>query len=284
MKVGFLGPEASFTHTATKAAFAETEYTLVPYHSIPACIKAIEFGEVDLGVIPIENTIEGSVNTSVDYLFHQSNIPVGAELVLPIFQQLMVANENQVNWHSLKKILSHPQALAQSQSFIHQHFPMAELEPTPSTAYAANYVSSHPDELIAAIAPKLSAERYNLTIVGKDIQDVAINQTRFWVLGAKTVSLSLPAAEEKMTLALTMPNNMPGALHKALSVFSWRGIDLSKIESRPLKTTLGEYFFLIDLNATKPVELLANAIEELTLIGATVKVFGTYKVHEINGV
>lgn len=284
MKVGFLGPEASFTHTATKAAFAETEHTLVSYPSIPACIKAIEFGEVDLGVVPIENTIEGSVNTSVDYLFHQSTLPVGAELVLPVFQQLMVAKTNQAAWQKVKKIMSHPQALAQSQSFIHRHFPLAELEATPSTAYAANYVSCHPEELIAAIAPKLSAERYGLTIVEKDIQDVAVNQTRFWVLGATDVPLTLPAQEEKMTLALTMPNNMPGALHKALSVFSWREIDLSKIESRPLKTTLGEYFFLIDLNAKKPADLLTNAIEELALMGATVKIFGTYKVHEIHGV
>ncbi|EOI00477.1 prephenate dehydratase [Enterococcus moraviensis ATCC BAA-383] len=282
MKVGFLGPEASFTHTATKTAFPNEE--LISYHSIPACIKGVEFGEVDLGVVPIENTIEGSVNTTVDYLFHQTTIPVGAEIVLPIYQQLMVAKENKKTWQTIEKILSHPQALAQSQEFIRTHFPMAQLEATPSTAYAANFVASHPEQKIAAIAPKLSAEKYTLEIVGKDIQDVAINQTRFWVIGAEKVDLPIQSTDKKSTIALTMPNNMPGALHKALSVFSWREIDLSKIESRPLKTTLGEYFFLIDINVQKPQKLLDNAIEEIRLMGGSVKIFGNYKIHPINGV
>ncbi|WP_086313096.1 prephenate dehydratase [Enterococcus sp. 7F3_DIV0205] len=282
MKVGFLGPEASFTHNATKTAFPDDE--LISYHSIPACIKGVEFGEVDLGVVPIENTIEGSVNTTVDYLFHQTTIPVGAEIVLPIYQQLMVAKNNKDIWQETTKILSHPQALAQSQEFIRTYFPMADLEATPSTAYAANFVASHPDQKIAAIAPKLSAEKYDLKIVGKDIQDVAINQTRFWVIGSEKVELPIKATDKKLTIALTMPNNMPGALHKALSVFSWREIDLSKIESRPLKTTLGEYFFLIDINVQKPQQLLDNAIEEICLMGGSVKIFGNYAIHPINGV
>lgn len=282
MKVGFLGPEASFTHNATRTSFPEAE--LVSYHSIPACIKGVEFGEVDLGVVPIENTIEGSVNTTVDYLFHQTTIPVGAEIVLPIYQQFMVTKNNKAVWREITKILSHPQALAQSQEFIRAHFPMAELEATPSTAYAANYIASHPDEKMAAIAPKLSAEKYELEIVGKDIQDVAINQTRFWVLGAEKVELPIKSTEKKLTIAVTMPDNMPGALHKALSVFSWRDIDLSKIESRPLKTTLGEYFFLIDINVQKPQQLLENALEEIRLMGGKVKIFGNYAIHPINGV
>lgn len=282
MKVGFLGPEASFTHNATRTAFPDEE--LVSYHSIPACIKGVEFGEVDLGVVPIENTIEGSVNTTVDYLFHQTTIPVGAEIVLPIYQQLMVAKNNKEMWQEITKILSHPQALAQSQEFIRAYFPMAELEATPSTAYAANYVANHPDQKIAAIAPKLSGQTYGLEIVGKDIQDLAINQTRFWVLGAEKVDLPIKSEDQKLTIALTMPNNMPGALHKALSVFSWREIDLSKIESRPLKTTLGEYFFLIDINVQKPQPLLENALEEIRLMGGSVKIFGTYAIHRINGI
>ncbi|MGX7243335.1 prephenate dehydratase [Enterococcus quebecensis] len=282
MRVGFLGPEASFTHNATKTAFPNEE--LISYHSIPACIKGVEFGEVDLGVVPIENTIEGSVNTTVDYLYHQTSIPVGAEIVLPIYQQLMVAKNNQDKWQETTKILSHPQALAQSQEFIRTYFPMAELEGTPSTAYAANFVASHPEQKIAAIAPKLSAQTYELSIVGKNIQDVAINQTRFWVLGSEKVALPIASEDKKLTIALTMPNNMPGALHKALSAFSWREIDLSKIESRPLKTTLGEYFFLIDINVQKPQQLIDNALEEIRLMGGSVKIFGNYSIYPINGV
>lgn len=282
MKIGYLGPESSFTHTATKTAFPDQE--LVPYHSIPACIKAVEFSEVDLGVVPIENTIEGSVNTTVDYLFQKTTIPVGAEIVLPIFQQLMVAKENKQDWQNITKILSHPQALAQSQEFIRSIFPMADLEPTPSTAYAASFVAKNSKQKIAAIAPKLSAATYDLEIVGENIQDVEINQTRFWVIGAEKVNLPIQVEKKKMTIAITMPNNMPGALHKALAAFSWREIDLSKIESRPLKTTLGEYFFLIDINVQRPLELLENALDEIRLMGGEVKIFGIYNVHPIHGV
>ncbi|MBO0469255.1 prephenate dehydratase [Enterococcus sp. DIV0242_7C1] len=282
MRVGFLGPEASFTHNAAKTAFPQEE--LVPFHSIPACIKGVEFGEVDLGVVPIENTIEGSVNTTVDYLFHQTTIPVGGEIVLPIYQQFMVAKSNQQDWQQTTRILSHPQALAQSQEFIRMYFPNARLEATPSTAYAASFVADHPEQKMAAIAPKKSAETYELAVVGENIQDVASNQTRFWILGAEDVHLPLAIENQKMTIAVTMPNNMPGALHKALSVFSWREIDLSKIESRPLKTTLGEYFFLIDINIQQPRPLIDYALEELRLMGGTVKVFGNYNVHLIEGV
>lgn len=282
MKVGYLGPIGSFTYTATVAAFPTAE--LIPYPSIPACIKGIEFQEVQLGVVPIENTIEGSVNTSVDYLFHQSKIPVGAELLLPIQQQLMVAKQNKNSWKASKKILSHPQALAQSQQFLNQQFPSVALETTPSTAYAASYIAEHPTEPLAAIAPRLSAEMYQLEVVQENIQDLAINQTRFWVLGKNNVSIELPVSAEKMSLAVTMPNNMPGALHKALSVFSWREINLSKIESRPLKTTLGEYFFLIDLLKDKPEELIENALNELTLMGGKVKIFGNYKIYPLKSI
>lgn len=282
MKVGYLGPEASFTHTATKIAFPNDE--LIPYHSIPACIKGADNKEVDLAVVPIENTIEGSVNTTVDYLFHQSRIPVKGEIVLPIHQQLMVAKNNDRQWQEITKILSHPQALAQSQLFISEYFPLAELEPTPSTAYAANYVASHPEEKIAAIAPSVSAKMYDLTIVRNNIQDIEINRTRFWVLGSEKVEMPIPVEAKKMTIAITMPNNMPGALHKALAAFSWREIDLSKIESRPLKTALGEYFFLIDINLLQPKELLENALAEIRLMGGEVKIFGSYEVHSIHGV
>ncbi|SJZ69412.1 prephenate dehydratase [Pilibacter termitis] len=283
MKIGYLGPESSFTHTAAVNAFP-SEY-LVPYRSIPACIKAVEFHEVDLAIVPIENTLEGSVNTTVDYLFHQSTIPVGAEIVLPIYQQLMVSKENKERWEEVTKILSHPQALAQSQEFIRQYFPNADLEQTPSTAYAASFVSEHPQEKIAAIAPRASAEKYDLEIVKENIQDIASNHTRFWIIGKDEAHLPyLPVEREQMSIAITMPSNMPGSLYKALSAFSWREINLSKIESRPLKTSLGEYFFLIDLVVDKPLELIEFALEEIRLLGGEVKIFGKYGIHTIYGV
>lgn len=282
MKIGFLGPKSSFTHAAAKKAFPTDD--LLDYPSITSCIKGVESGEVDVSVVPIENSIEGSVNTTLDYLFHQAMIPVQAEIVLPIYQQLMIAPENKENWQEITKIMSHPQALGQSHDFLQRHFPRVELEATSSTAYAAKYVAKHPEQKIAAIAPKLSAQMYHLEIVGQDIQDVTSNCTCFWVLGPNPTKLTLQAKQKKMTIALTMPNNTPGALHKALSVFSWREIDLSKIESRPLKTVLGEYFFLIDINDEKPIKLIENALEELAFMGAKVKILGRYSVYPSDGI
>lgn len=280
MKIGYLGPSGSFTYTATKNAFPTGQ--LRPFKSIPACIKAVEAGEVDLCVVPVENAIEGSVNTTVDYLFHQAEIPVGAEISLPIAQQFMVHPDDVVDWQQVTRIMSHPQALAQCQEFLLHHFPDADLESTASTAFAANYVAEHPGEQLAAIAPKLSAETYHLEIVQENIQDLELNRTRFWVLGAEEIALPLPVENRKLTITVTMPNNIPGALHKVLSVFSWRAIDLSKVESRPLKTKLGEYFFLIDINVEQPLELIENALNEIRLMGGTVKVFGLYDTHPLH--
>jgi prephenate dehydratase len=282
MKIGYLGPMGSFTYTAALTAFPKAE--LVAFSSIPACIKGVENAQVSLSIIPIENTIEGSVNASIDYLYHQSEITVEAELVLPIQQQLMVAKNNVQRWQQSQKIFSHPQALAQSQRFLTKYFPLAALEVTPSTAYAASYIAEHASEPLAAIAPKLSAEMYDLAIVQENIQDLAVNQTRFWVLGNQAVELPCEAASEKMSIAVTLPNNLPGALHKALSVFSWREISLSKIESRPLKTTLGEYFFLIDLLKDQPQAVIQNAFEELHLLGGTIKIFGNYKIYPLGSI
>lgn len=279
MKIGYLGPKSSFTYTAAAKAFPEEE--LMPFPTIPACIKAVEHEEVTLAVVPIENSIEGSVNTTLDYLFHQSDLAVGAEIVLPIQQYLMVRGEHKKDWHHLEKIISHPQALAQCQHFIEDHFEKAVIEAAPSTTYGASYVAQHPAEMAGAIAPREAAASYGLEIAAENIQDLEINQTRFWVLGAERAAIDLPVTMEKMSLAITMPYNQPGSLHKALSAFGWREIDLSKIESRPLKTSLGEYFFLVDINIEKPIALIENALEEIRLLGGEIKIFGRYQVHPI---
>ena len=282
MKIGYLGPENSFTHTAAASAFSLDK--LISYPSIPACIKAVEYGDVHLSVVPIENTIEGSVNTTLDYLFHQATISVSAEIVLPIQQQLLVAKENQNDWLEIKKVLSHPQALAQCEHFIQKYLPNALMEPVPSTTYGANYVKEHPQAKVATIASKEAANKYQLEIVAENIQDLEINHTRFWVLGQNPVSLSLTKEQQKLSIAITLPNNMPGSLHKALAAFGWREISLSKIESRPLKTSLGEYFFLIDIQVHKTITLIENALEEIRLLGGTIKIFGHYDVYPIMGI
>ncbi|EGN7537014.1 prephenate dehydratase [Listeria monocytogenes] len=279
MKIAYLGPAASFTHSAAAKAFPKEE--MIAKSTIPDCIMAIEKEDVDVAVVPIENTIEGSVNITLDYLFHFSSVPVVAEIVLPIAQHLMVHPAHVSAWKSVQKVMSHPQALAQCHTFLQAELYGVEREVTPSTAYAAKWVSNNPTELVAAIAPRMAANEYGLEIVKENAQDLELNQTRFFVLSRKPVSILLPKEEEKTSISVILPNNMPGALHKVLSTFAWRDIDLSKIESRPLKTSLGENFFLIDVLSEGKEVLVTNALDEITLLGGTANKLGTYHVHRL---
>ena len=265
MKIGFLGPKGSFSHHVAQEAFPAD--TLVAFENITEVVKAYETGEVDYSVVPVENSIEGSVHETLDYLFHQAAIHAVAEIVQPIKQQLLATAADK----PVEKIFSHPQAIAQGKKYVRQHYPQAKIEITASTAYAARFVAQHPEENYAAIAPRSAASEYGLQIIAENIQEMAENFTRFWLLGQSIPTLSLYPKEKKITLALTLPDNLPGALYKALATFAWRGIDLTKIESRPLKTALGEYFFIVDINNEKE-DLVSFAMKELEAIGITYKI------------
>ena len=274
MKIAYLGPKGSFSHHVVQTAFPNEE--LQAFANITDVIKAYEQGLVDYSVVPVENSIEGSVHESLDYLFHQARIQAVAEIVQPIHQQLMAVPGQS----KIEKIFSHPQALAQGKKFIEEHYPEAKLEVTASTAYAARFIAEHPDQPFAAIAPRNSAAEYGLELIAEDIQEMEANFTRFWVLGSEIPTIPLQSQNEKMSLALTVPDNLPGALYKALSTFAWRGIDLTKIESRPLKTALGEYFFIIDVDYSAK-ELVHFARQELETIGIQYKILGTYPIFTI---
>lgn len=266
--IGYLGPKSSFTYQATDYLFPTEEKKA--FHSITLCLEGLTGDEIEYAVIPIENSLEGSVHTSMDYLFKSTQLTVATEVILPIKQQLMGTSD------APKVILSHPQALAQSQGYLRQHYPNVELKETPSTTYAAEYVANHKDESILAIASKEAASAFHLPIVAHDIQDNDQNQTRFWVVKKAQKQPEL-ADNQKLTLFITMPTNQAGALHQILATFAWRHIDLTKIESRPLKTSLGQYYFIIDLWIDTK-ELVHYALAELSALGAIVKVFGPYTI------
>lgn len=272
MQVAYLGPRGSFTHQVAQQAFPTAE--LQAFETITEVIKAYETGEVTYSVIPVENSIEGSVHETIDYLFHQAEIHAVAEIVQPIAQQLLATSADK----AVEVIYSHPQAIAQGKKYIQEHFPQARIEITASTAYAARFVAEHPEQPFAAIAPQAAAVEYGLEVIAQDIQEISENFTRFWIFGDKAPSIALEQVAKKVSLALTLPDNLPGALYKAMSVFSWRGISLTKIESRPLKTALGEYFFILDLD-NQSEELLAYSQKELTSLDITYKVLGNYLVY-----
>ncbi|MEO4052133.1 prephenate dehydratase [Solibacillus sp. CAU 1738] len=274
-RIAFLGPEASFTYLATKGLFPND--WLMPQASIPECIEAVAEGKTDLAVVPLENALEGSVPLTIDYLFHEADLYVVGEVTSKIQQHLMVNKTQVENWQNITAIYSHPHALAQCHKYLFYRFSGVPLNQYSSTAAAAKLVSESPNECIAAIANSSAAEKYGLEIVEKNIHDFQFNHTRFFVLSKENIRLPQGNNDtKKTTFMITLPSDVSGALHQVLSVFAWRKLNLSKIESRPLKTGLGDYFFIVDILADEEEPMMRGAVEELTALGCTVKSLGTY--------
>lgn len=277
LKVGYLGPNGTFTKMAVNFLFEGV--SSIPFQTIPSCMDAVKKGDVDFGVVPLENTIEGSVNLTIDYLIHEQTLPIVGEIVVPIKQHLMVHPQNKERINELQSICSHSHAIAQCHQFIHKNMPNAEIDYKKSTAAAAKYVQAHPAQLVAAIANDLAAKEYGLEIVKENIHDYENNHTRFLILHNKAKQLDKNHelyVGDRTTLMIMLPKDYAGALHTVLSAFSWRKLNLSKIESRPMKTGLGNYFFIVDVEMSCDEVLLPGAIAEIEALGCKVKTLGSY--------
>lgn len=275
-RIAYLGPEASFTYLATKGLFPNE--WLIPYTSIPEVIAAVAEDKVDMAVVPLENALEGVVPLTIDYLFHEAKLFVTAEIQSKIQQHLLMHKEQVSNAKHVKAIYSHPHALAQCHKFLFYNYAGVQQIQYSSTAAAAKLVSESPNECIAAIGNSAAATRYDLQIVEQNVHDFHFNHTRFFVLSKSNLRMPKEEATSgpKTTLMVTLPTDISGALHQVLSVFAWRKLNLSKIESRPLKTGLGDYFFIIDVLADEHELMMQYAMEELQALGCTVKSLGTY--------
>ncbi|MFD1038608.1 prephenate dehydratase [Virgibacillus byunsanensis] len=281
-KIGYLGPKGTFTKLAVDAAFNGEDKQ--SFETIPECIDAVQEEEIDIGVVPVENAIEGTVQLTVDYLVHQVRLPIIAEVVVPIQQHLLVRPDFNGNLTEIEEIHSHSHAIAQCHQYIHQNIPKAAIRFTSSTGRAAEIVSSS-DQTIAAIGNKLAASEYGLRIFKENIHDYPNNHTRFAVLAKDKNAvkhIKHPVETEKTTLLITLPSDYAGALHQVLSAFAWRKMNLSKIESRPMKTGLGNYFFIIDVNQPYDEVLFPSVKAELEALGCQVTILGTYPVFNLN--
>lgn len=276
MKVGFLGPKATFTELAVKKIFPGFE--LEPYRTIPESMDAVVDQKVDLAVVPVENALEGSVNITLDYLTHVVQLPIVGEITIPIKQHLMVHPINVEDWQGVTKVFSHSHAIAQCHKFLHNQLKDVPFESVSSTAAAAKMVMDQPELRAAAIANELAAKEYGLAIVQRDIHDFDYNHTRFVVLSEKALDFEAISGSShyKTTLMVTLPTDKAGTLHMVLSAFAWRKINLSKIESRPMKTGIGNYFFIIDLEMKLDEVLVPGAMAELEALGCGVTLLGSY--------
>ena len=275
-KLAFLGPRGTFTEEAARALTVEQKLTHVPYPSIIEVLNAVAKDEVTFGVVPMENSIEGTVNSTLDWLIHEVELPILAELALPITQNLLVAKrEEPLPFSEITRVLSHPQAIAQSHNFLRENVPNAAIEYVNSTALAAQMVSENPQESWAAVGTRLNVEIYPLEFAKEQIQDYSNNYTRFVLVGREP--LDMPASQkEKTTILVTLPEDFPGALYQVLAAFAWRKINLSRIESRPTKKALGSYYFVIDIEQKMDDVLLPGAFAEIEAIGCQVRQLGTY--------
>lgn len=275
-----MGPRGTFTEEAARFFWAGQEAVeFVPCASIPQVLDAVHDGRVDHAVVPVENSIEGSVTMTMDWLIHQVNLKWQAELTLPITQQLLVAPHKSL--HEIRKVYSHPQAIAQCRLFLHEHLPHAEIECTASTGDAVKRVMSAPDQPWAAIGPRFAGTLYHANELRSDIQDHENNSTRFVLVGTCPIPYMRTQTDTKIktTYVIELPSDYPGALHQVLATFAWRSINLTKIESRPTKKRLGSYLFILDVERHREDVLLACAVTEIEALGCEVHCFGSYPAY-----
>ena len=270
--VAYFGPAATFTQEAllTQPDLAEAELTSL--NSITGVLDAVARGDVELGFVPIENGIEGTVSATIDGLIHDVDLHIQREVVMDIHLHLMARPGTAFD--DIRSVSSYPHALAQCQKYLVQELPKAEQRAANSTADAARLLGESGSADEAAIAPRLAAERYGLVVLAEDVEDHADNQTRF-VLVAKT-RIPKPTGHDKTSIVCFQRADHPGSLHGILGQFAARNINLTKLESRPTKQGLGDYCFVIDLSGHVGDEVVADCLRDLHAGLAGVKFLGSY--------
>jgi prephenate dehydratase len=282
LSIAHLGPPGTYAEQA--AVFyvnwlkqtTGIEATLCPYPSIAQSLQAVAQGQTQLAVVPMENSIEGSVTMTMDTLWLLDTLQIQLALILPITHTLISCA---TSLDSIKTVYSHPQALAQCQGWLEQFLPTVQLIPSNSTTEALKLLKQ--DLTSAAIASIRAAELYNLPTLATGINDHPENCTRFWVISQGQTEISHHTSSTNLThtsLAFSLAANLPGALVKPLQIFAQLGINLSRIESRPTKRSLGEYLFFMDLEADANTSKMQSALAELRNYTEILKIFGSYNI------
>jgi prephenate dehydratase len=274
--IAYLGPAGTYSEMAAlqylQLSHPDLEHNpsrMCPYPTIPQAINAVEHGDVDIAVVPVENSIQGGVTMTLDSLWQSEFLQIQQAIVLPIAHALITRAES---LEEIKVVYSHPQGLAQCQQWIDLYLPTVQQIATDSTTDGLHIVAD--DVTVAAIASQRAAEIYNLPVLKFPINDQPDNCTRFLVLGR-----TAPTTKgTHSSLAFSLKRNMPGALVKPLLVFADRKINLSRIESRPTKRSLGEYIFFLDIEAPIDDPNLSEALQDLQAVTENLKILGSYAI------
>ncbi len=278
VRIGYLGPAGTFTEEAllTQEDLAAAEPS--PTRSVPDVIAEVEEGRTTAGLVPIENSIEGSVTVTLDTLAFKSDLLIQREIDLPISLSLCIRPGTRKR--DVRTVLSHPQAFGQCRDWLAEHLPAASTEAANSTADAARRVARSKRGSLAAVANPLAAEHYGLRQLARGIEDHQGNQTRFVLVGR---GIPEPTGHDRTSIVCFQRQNRPGSLLAILQEFAARAIDLTKLESRPTKQGLGEYCFFMDLDGHIADELVADALRNLAAKQAEVKFLGSYPVGGVSG-
>jgi chorismate mutase/prephenate dehydratase len=263
-RVAYMGPPRSFSHAAALRAFG-AQAQLIETRTIPDAIEAADDGEVDLAIVPIENSTEGGVNATLDALF-DSQVTICAEHVLEVELCLLALGPD---LQAIRRVSSHPQPLGQCKQWLREHLPHAEVVVAPSTTSAAQDALKDPHT--AAVGSRLAAE-LGLLVVREGIEDHEGNATRFVVVGKQ---LTKPTGNDKTSLVFSTPHER-GALRRVLEVFDQENLNLTRIESRPLHGQLWQYWFFTDLEGHRDDPAVRRALERLAQGGAMLRVLGSY--------
>jgi prephenate dehydratase len=267
-RLAYFGPAGTYTEEAAVLYDANAE--LEPFPTIAAVGLAVSSEITDKGVVPIENSLEGSVTFTLDLLIQESQLSIYQEVVLPINHFLMVRPGTRLA--ELQVVYSHPQSLAQCREFLERCLPKAQQMASLSNSAAVSDMQAS-GVAAAAIASLRAAELYNAEIIGRNVQDVANNVTRFAVLARQDHP---PTGNDKTSLCFSYREDSPGLLHLTMGEFAKRNINLFKVESRPTKQSLGDYIFLIDCAGHRQDTLVKETLDALCQSVSMLKVLGSY--------
>jgi prephenate dehydratase len=274
VRVSYLGPRGTFTEDALLEAADDAELETMPAPSVYSAIAAVESGEADRAFVPFENSIEGSVRPTLDTLaFDVAGVRIVGEHDLSVTQSLIARRELELD--AIELVISHPQGTAQCARFLREHLPRAEVRSASSTAEAVRIVSESGDPW-AALGAASAAELYGCVVLREGVQDESDNVTRFvWIAPEGTEPQG--SGPWRTTLVFSeLGEDKPGALVEALAVFSERGVNLTRIESRPRRSGLGRYMFFCDCEGSLDDGEVAAAIEELRDKAESVRILGSY--------
>jgi prephenate dehydratase len=277
--IAFLGPAGTFTEEALNSQADLSAGSIVPKPTFADVLDAVATGETDIGFLPIENSIEGTVSATLDSLVFDVDLLIQREVVLDVHLNLVARPETDLG--SITKVLSFPHASAQCRKFLADTLPGADLVATNSTAEAARIVGEVGEAGAAALAPRLAAELYGLHVLKAGVEDHPDNQTRFVALAKRGVPAR--TGHDRTSIVCFQREDHPGTLHAILSEFSARGINLTKLESRPTKRGLGNYCFIIDMEGHISDEVVADGLRVLHAELAGVKFLGSYPTDSTEG-